>query len=52
MIARRRLGAALLACWRSRRTMFSMSMMASSTTTPRAITRPASTIVLIVAPVQ
>ena len=30
--------------------MFSMSMMASSTTTPSAITRPASTIVLIVAP--
>ena len=37
--------------WRSRRTMFSMSMIASSTTTPTEITNPASTIVLIVAPV-
>ena len=27
-------------CWRRRRTMFSMSMMASSTTTPRAMTKP------------
>ena len=35
---------------RSRRTMFSMSMIASSTTTPTAITSPARTIVLIVAP--
>ena len=32
--------------------MFSTSMMASSTTTPTAITSPASTIVLIVPPVQ
>ncbi len=32
--------------------MFSTSMMASSTTTPTAITKPASTIVLIVPPVQ
>ena len=31
--------------------MFSMSMIASSTTTPTEITNPASTIVLIVAPV-
>src|SRR6478672_6411548 len=35
--------------WRSRLTMFSMSMMASSTTTPTAITSPARTIVLMVA---
>ena len=35
---------------RMRRTMFSMSMMASSTTTPTATARPASTIVLTVAP--
>src|SRR5437879_6211863 len=37
-------------CWRRRRTMFSMSMMASSTTTPTAITNPAKTIVLMVTP--
>ena len=37
-------------CWRSRRTMFSMSMIASSTITPSAITKPARIIVLIVAP--
>ena len=35
---------------RSRRTMFSTSMMASSTTSPRAITSPAITIVLRVMP--
>ena len=35
---------------RNRRTMFSMSMMASSTTTPTAITRPARIMVLIVCP--
>ena len=35
---------------RSRRTMFSMSMIASSTTTPTATANPASTIVLIVDP--
>src|SRR5262245_6026968 len=39
-----------LRCWRSRRTMFSMSMMASSTTTPTAMTNPARTMVLIVVP--
>ena len=38
--------------WRNRRTMFSTSMMASSTTTPTATTRPASTITLTVAPAQ
>ena len=37
---------------RSRRTMFSTSMIASSTTSPSAITRPASTIVLSVPPRQ
>ena len=44
-------------CWlpcaaasRSRRTMFSTSTMASSTMAPRAMTKPASTIVLMVAP--
>ena len=37
---------------RSRLTMFSASMMASSTTAPRAMTRPARVIVLIVAPRQ
>ena len=36
---------------RNRRTMFSTSMIASSTTSPRAITRPASTIVSIIPPV-
>ena len=36
--------------WRRRRTMFSMSMMASSTTTPTAITNPARTMVLMVVP--
>src|SRR5881396_1951093 len=36
--------------WRRRRTMFSMSMMASSTTTPTAITKPARTMVLMVVP--
>ena len=36
--------------WRNRRTMFSTSMMASSTTTPTATTRPASTITFTVAP--
>ena len=40
-----------LRAWRSRRMMFSTSMIASSTTTPSAITKPASTIVLTVAPV-
>ena len=35
-------------CCRSRRTMFSTSMIASSTSAPRAITSPASVIVLIV----
>ena len=35
-------------CCRSRRTMFSTSMMASSTSAPRAMTSPASVIVLIV----
>ena len=44
-------GASDVRCCRSRRTMFSMSMIASSTTTPTEITNPASTIVLIVAPV-
>ena len=37
---------------RNRRTMFSTSTMASSTTAPRAITRPARIIVLIIAPCQ
>ena len=37
-------------CWRRRRTTFSMSMMASSTMSPRAITNPAKIMVLIVAP--
>ena len=37
---------------RSRRTMFSTSMIASSTTSPSAMTRPASTIVLSVAAAQ
>ncbi|GBD17515.1 hypothetical protein HRbin26_02439 [bacterium HR26] len=37
-------------CSRSRRTMFSMSMIASSTTTPIAMMNPASTIVFTVAP--
>ncbi len=37
-------------CWRNRRTIFSTSMIASSTTTPIAITNPARIIVLIVAP--
>ena len=36
--------------WRNRRTMFSTSMMASSTTTPTATTRPASTITFTVCP--
>ena len=36
--------------WRRRRTMFSTSMMASSTTTPTAMTKPARTMVLSVAP--
>ncbi len=36
--------------WRMRRTMFSMSMMASSTTTPTAMTRPARIITLIELP--
>ena len=36
--------------WRRRRTIFSTSMMASSTTEPRATMKPASTMVLIVAP--
>ncbi len=36
-------------CWR-RRLMLSTSTMASSTTTPRAIARPASSIVLNVTP--
>ena len=45
----RRLAASARA-WRSRRTMFSTSMIASSTTTPMATTSPASTITLIVAP--
>ncbi len=35
---------------RNRRTIFSTSMIASSTTSPMAMTRPASTIVLIVNP--
>ena len=35
---------------RRRRMMFSMSTMASSTTSPRAITNPARIMVLIVAP--
>ena len=35
---------------RSLRTMFSTSTMASSTMAPSAITKPASTIVLMVAP--
>ena len=35
---------------RSRRMMFSTSMMASSTTSPRAMMRPASTIVSMVLP--
>ena len=39
-----------LRCCRSRRTTFSMSMMASSTMSPRAITNPARTIVLMVVP--
>ena len=39
-----------LRCWRRRRRMFSTSMIASSTTPPTAITSPARTIVLIVAP--
>src|SRR3990170_184046 len=39
-------------CRRSRRTMFSTSTIASSTTAPKAITNPASTIVLIVVPRQ
>ena len=38
--------------WRNRRTMFSTSMMASSTTTPTATTRPASTITFTVAPAR
>ena len=38
--------------WRMRRTMFSTSMIASSTTTPMATTRPASTITLSVAPAR
>ena len=37
---------------RSRRTMFSTSMIASSTTTPMATTNPASTITLSVAPAR
>ena len=41
-----------LRCSRSRRTMFSTSMMASSTTEPSATTKPASTMVLIVAPMK
>ena len=36
--------------WRSRRRTFSTSMMASSTTSPRAMTRPARTMVLRVPP--
>jgi hypothetical protein len=36
--------------WRNRRTMFSTSMMASSTTTPIATTSPARTMTLTVAP--
>ena len=36
--------------WRRRRTMFSTSMMASSTRSPRAITKPARTMTLMVAP--
>ena len=36
--------------WRSRRMMFSTSMMASSTTTPTAMTNPARIIVLIAPP--
>ena len=39
-----------LRCWRSRRTMFSTSMIASSTTEPKATINPASTMTLIVAP--
>ena len=39
-----------LRCWRRRRTTFSMSMIASSTMSPSAITNPARTIVLIVTP--
>ena len=50
MRGRRLLAARARAASRNRRTMFSMSMMASSTTTPTAITRPARIIVLIVAP--
>ena len=38
--------------WRRRRTMFSTSMIASSTTSPTAMTRPASTMVLMVPPLQ
>ena len=37
---------------RKRRTTFSMSMIASSTMSPNAITKPARIIVLIVAPLQ
>ena len=36
--------------WRSRRSMFSTSMIASSTTSPSAITSPARTMVLSVPP--
>ena len=51
--ARRRFGAARPAVLaRSRRMMFSTSMIASSTTTPTAITNPARIIVLMVAPAQ
>ena len=39
-----------LRAWRRRLTMFSTSMMASSTTTPIATTNPARTITLMVAP--
>jgi hypothetical protein len=39
-------------CWRMRRTMFSTSMMASSTSSPRAITSPARIMVLMVTPAR
>ena len=39
-------------CSRKRRTTFSIPMMASSTMSPRAMTKPARIIVLMVAPLQ